>query len=160
MSVVVFRLGQAEFGISLDQVRRIEAMIPITRIPQSPPYLHGLASVKGEIVPIVNLKRLFGLGDGVYGEGARMLIVAAGTETVGIPADAVTGIERLPADAIEPPPALAPDISGVYLTGVVRRVAEGSEQPHLLLLLDLRSVLAVPETPLPAQAKGEVTGGR
>ncbi len=145
IQIVVFRLNQTDFGVPIDRVRRIEQMIPITRVPKAPPFLEGVANIKGEIVPVVDLKRRFELPAEERGERARILIVTLGDETVGMLVDAVTGIERLPVDSIEPPPPMTAHINGVYLTGMVRRPAGSDQDARLLILLDLAEILTLPE---------------
>ncbi len=136
---VVFRLGQTEFAVPIHQVWRIVPLVESTRVPHTPPFIEGVINLHGNIVPVIDLKKRLGLPVGEYNEEARIVVVDVQGHQVGMIVDAVTEILWLPVDAIEPPPAMIAEISGVYLTGVA------VHNERLFIILDLTRVLSTEE---------------
>ena len=138
---LICRLGEILFAVPLLQMRRIEPLRPITRVPRAPQFLRGVIDLHGEIIPVVDLKLRLGLSaeEPYYDEQARLLIVEVEGQPVGMLTDAVVSIRRLDVTAIEPPPPMVADINGVYLTGVIRW------EEQLLIILDLSRVLTLEE---------------
>jgi len=137
--VIVFKLGNTEFAVPITQAVRIVRLSPITRVPRAPGFLEGVINVKGDIIPVVDLKKRLALSQTPYGSKARVIIVETDEQRVGMLVDLVHEILPLPADAVEPPPAMVADINGVYLTGVVQLA------DRLLVILDLTNVLTMEE---------------
>ncbi len=158
---VIFRLGETQFGVGINQVLRIVRLMPITRVPRAPHFLEGVINYHGQVVPVVDLRKRLALSDGEeYGDAARILIVeleasAEGprlssvealsrvAQPIGMLVDVVVGISRLPDESIEPPPEMIAQVNGVYLTGVAHH--EYKNEKRLIVLLDLSRVLTVEE---------------
>ena len=149
---VVFRLGETQFGVEINQVLRIVRLTPITRVPRAPHFLEGLINYHGQVVPVVDLKQRLALDSGEqYGDAARFLIVeleasvelGRAEQSIGMLVDAVVRILRLPDESIEPPPEMVAQVNGVYLTGVAHY--EYENEKRLVVLLDLSRVLTVEE---------------
>ena len=141
---VIFCLDGAEFGVPIGQVVRIVRLVEITRVPRAPNFLEGVINLRGEIVPVIDLKKRFGLENGTeYGDKARILIVEVpddeGRQLVGMLVDAVTEIRWLPASAVGAPPPMVAGISPAYLAGV------GQVDDRLVVILDLDRVLCTEE---------------
>ena len=137
--LVIFKLGESEFGVEIGQVLRIARLMEITRVPRAPRFLEGVINVHGEIIPVLDLKKRLGLPEGEYGDQARILIVEVGDQKVGMMVDSVTEITWVPTSAIEPPPEMVAEVSGVYLTGL------GRLDDRLIIILDLSRVLSTEE---------------
>lgn len=131
---VVFRLGQEEFGLPIDAVAEV-ARVPaqVTRVPRMPRFLEGLANLRGEVLPVVDLRRRFGMPAG-GGAGQRMLVVRAGDHRAGLIVDAVHEVLRTSLAAIQAPPELAGAV-GRLVNGVV------SADGPMVLLLDPTELL-------------------
>lgn len=136
---VIFRLGDSEFGVQIAQVQRITRLMEVTRVPRAPSFLEGVVNVHGEMAPVVDLKKRFELPWQEYGDEARILIVEVEGQTVGMIVDSVTEIAWIPTSAIEPPPEMVAEISGVYLTGL------GRLDDRLIIFLNLSRVLTTEE---------------
>ena len=137
---VVFRLGETQFGVAIGQVLRIVRLTPITRVPRAPHFLEGVINYRGQVVPVVDLRKRLALpGEEEYGDAARILIVELEDQPIGMLVDAVVRILRLPDDSITPPPEMVAQVNGVYLTGVAYH------DERLVVLLDLSRVLTVEE---------------
>lgn len=136
---VTFCLDDTEFAVPIEQVMRIVPLVKSTRVPRAPAYLEGVINLHGDVVPIVDLKKRFQLAGTPYDDEARIIVVQVDGQQVGLIVNAVTEILWLPTSAIEPPPAMVSDISGVYLTGVA------TQEDRLFIVLDLSRVLTTEE---------------
>jgi purine-binding chemotaxis protein CheW len=133
------KLGTEDYGIDTTQVREIIRMREITPIPRQPPYVEGVMNVRGAIVPVVNLKKRFGLQEN-GSKHPHIVIVESTKGLVGMLVDSVTEVIRVPAELIHPPPQVTRGIDGEYLRGICRLGEK------LMIYLDLEKLLeqAVP----------------
>jgi purine-binding chemotaxis protein CheW len=133
------KLGTEDYGIDTSQVREIIRMREITPIPRQPPYVEGVMNVRGVIIPVVNLKKRFGLQqDG--SKHPHIVIVESAKGLVGMLVDSVSEVIRVPAQQVHPPPQVTKGIDGEYLRGICRL------GDKLMIYLDLEKLLeqAVP----------------
>ena len=133
------KLGTEDYGIDTTQVREIIRMREITPIPRQPPYVEGVMNVRGVIIPVVNLKKRFGLQqDG--SKHPHIVIVESAKGLVGMLVDSVSEVIRVPAQQVHPPPQVTKGIDGEYLRGICRL------DDKLMMYLDLEKLLeqAVP----------------
>ncbi|MGB9715089.1 MAG: protein phosphatase CheZ [Thermodesulfovibrionales bacterium] len=100
MQYVGFNLGSNECSIPLLKVREIINIPPITRMPQSPPYIEGLTNLRGNIIPIVNLKKLINLNGNNNPD--KVIVLSDGKINFGILVDGITGVINIEESAIEP----------------------------------------------------------
>lgn len=142
VQVIVFTLNQLRFAVPIEQVWRVEPLADqtLTRVPRAPTFLEGVVNVRGQVVPILELKRRFALDVGERPPKARLLIVEMEGQRVGLIVDTVSDILWLPTDKIVSPPAMVAQISGVFIQGVAKLTEE-----DLLIILDLREVLSPAE---------------
>jgi len=136
--IVVFRLGGEDYGIEINQVREIIRKREITPVPRQPPYVEGVINVRGTIIPVINLKKRFGLlGD--PSTQPHTIIVESGEGLVGILVDSVSEVIRVPKDRIHHPPSVSMSVDSQYLRGICR-VGD-----RLLIYLDVKKVVrAIP----------------
>ncbi|MCF6097054.1 chemotaxis protein CheW [Thermovorax subterraneus] len=132
---VVFKLGQEEYGVDIMQVNTIERMMPITRVPKAPDFVEGVINLRGEIIPVIDLKKRFGLASGEITPDTRIIIVMLDDLTVGMIVDSATEVVQLTQDSIEPPPSVAGNISSDFLEGI------GKIGDRLLIILNLEKIL-------------------
>ena len=133
------KLGTEDYGIDTAQVREIIRMKEITPVPRQPAYVEGVMNVRGAIIPVVNLKKRFGLQqDG--SKHPHIVIVESGKGLVGMLVDSVSEVIRVPAEQVHPPPQVTKGIDGEYLRGIIRLGEK------LMIYLDLEKLLeqAVP----------------
>ncbi|MBM7866117.1 chemotaxis protein CheW [Heliobacterium gestii] len=135
IQLVVFRLGTEEYGVPITQVQEINRLLTPTKIPQAPSFVEGIINLRGKIIPIIDLKKRFGLVQEEHTANTRIIVVNVEQHTVGIIVDAVTEVLRMAQSAIEPPPPMISTISADYLKGV------GKVDERLLILLDLDKIL-------------------
>ena len=135
MQLVSFRLGDETFGVEITKVREIILMCEITQVPQSPPYVKGLINLRSTVIPVVDLRSLFGLSETKLDSESRIMVMQVGVRTIGIIVDAVDEVLRISRKDIAPPPPTVAGLGQDYLTGLVRLESE------LLILLDIERVL-------------------
>ncbi|NPV30353.1 MAG: purine-binding chemotaxis protein CheW [Firmicutes bacterium] len=139
IQLVVFRLGAEEYGVPITQVQEINRLTTPTRIPKAPAFVEGVINLRGKVLPVIDLKKRFGLEGAAYTDEARIVVVEIAGHTVGVIVDVVSEVLRLPVTSIEPPPAVIAGITADYLRGV------GKLDDRLLILLDLNKILTETE---------------
>lgn len=132
---VEFKIGEEIYGVDILKVKTIERMMPITRVPKAPSFVEGVINLRGEIVPVIDLKKRFDLPPGKTTENTRIIIVNVNDITVGMIVDSATEVIQLSQDAIEPAPTITTGIDSDYIEGV------GKMGDKLLILLNLAKVL-------------------
>jgi purine-binding chemotaxis protein CheW len=137
--LVVFRLGTEEFGVEILEVQEIILLSPITRVPKAPEFVEGVINLRGEIIPVVDLRKRFGLSTGELGSDARVVVVDVNDNLVGMIVDEVTQPLSLPTGQIQPPPPLAGGVDATYLRGV------GKLEDRLIVILNLERALSTQE---------------
>jgi purine-binding chemotaxis protein CheW len=139
--LVNFRLGDEEFGVEIGSVREITKVTEITRIPEAPLFIQGITNLRGEIIPVIDLARHFGLpAREKIPENARIVVTEIMNKTVGILVDEVPQVLKIPEENIEPTPELIEsEIRKDYIKGV------GKSENKLILRLDLERVLTPQE---------------
>ena len=138
--LVIFKLADEEFGVDILKVNEIEKLDQgITRVPKAPAFVEGVINLRGEVIPIVDLRRRFGLAMREIGYDSRVIIVEAGGNKVGMTVDAVVEVARINESAIEPAPSIIKGVNSYYLSGVAK-LGE-----RLIVLLDLEKALTAEE---------------
>lgn len=137
--LVVFRLHNEEFGVEITDVREIVKPRHITRLPHVADYIEGVTNLRGEVIPVISLRKRFGLEHQEETQDTRIIMLEVNNSMVGFIVDAVTETLRLPEDAIEPPPSSIAGLRADYLAGV------GKIDDRLLILLDVDKILTTDE---------------
>jgi purine-binding chemotaxis protein CheW len=131
IQLVGFRLDNEDYAIAITKIQEIILMKPITRIPQVPDFIEGLINLRGSVIPIVNLRKRFGLLPREVDDETRTIVVNIHDKTVGCVVDAVTEVRRINRDQIQPPPLSVLAISHQYISGLARL------DDRLLIILDI-----------------------
>lgn len=138
LQLVIFRLGKEEYGLPITKVQEINRLVPITKLPQTPSFMEGVINLRGRIIPVIDLRKRFGLQVTEHGEDTRIIIVEVNGQTVGIIVDAVNEVVRMPGSSVEPPPPVF-ILDAKYIYGV------GKLEDRLLILLDIDNILTSQE---------------
>jgi len=133
--LIVAKLAQEEFGISIAHVQEIINVPEITRIPNLPDFVEGIINLRGRIIPIVDLRKRFGFSVTQNNEDARIIVTNLDKQYLGLVADSVSEVIRLSSESIEPVPSIISRISSEYLCGV------GKLDKRMIILLDLGKLL-------------------
>lgn len=139
LQLVTFRLGNEEFGVNIHDLQEIIRMMPITRVPNAPPFVEGVVNLRGQVIPIIELRRRIGMEASPHDKSTRIIVVQLGKKTVGFIVDAVGEVKRIPGRVVEPPPPIVAGIESEYISGV------GKLEEQLLILLDLNRLLSEEE---------------
>lgn len=114
-------------------------MQPITRVPNVPAFIEGVTNLRGRVIPVLDLRRRFGLAATPPTRQSRIVVAELGSHAVGLIVDGVSEVLRVPANAVEPPSALVTTAESTYLRGVAKL------EDRLVLLLDLTRILTSSE---------------
>ena len=137
IQLVSFKLDSEEYGIEVLKVREIIRMIPITHMPNSPSYVEGIINLRGKIIPVVSMRRKFGLMDQENSTQTRIVVMDISGELMGFIVDSVSEVIRISSSEIQPPPNV---VSGGFdqecITGVF------NQADRLLVLLDLEQLFS------------------
>ena len=139
LQLVSFNMGTEEFGVDILKVQEINRMVEITRVPQAPHFVEGVINLRGKVIPIVDLRKRFGLELKEHDKNTRIVVVDIGGNIMGMIVDSVSEVLRLPASTIEPPPEIVTGINSEYIKGVAKL------EDRLLIFLDLSRVIDAEE---------------
>jgi len=136
--LVVFKIGDEEFGVDINEVREINRWEEVTRIPNSAPYVKGVINLRGNIIVVTDLAMKLGMPSKEIDDDTRVLVIELGNnETVGMVVDSATEVMRLSDEQIKDTPSLiTSNIDVNYIEGVGLL-----DNKRLLTLLDLSKVL-------------------
>lgn len=129
LQFVGFRVGEEEFGVDILRVQEIIRAQQLTRVPNSPECMEGVMNLRGKIIPVIALRKRFGLEEVPPDKHTRIVVIEIQETVLGLIVDAVSEVLRLPADTVDPPPRLGL-IDREYVSGV------GKLGDRLLILLD------------------------
>jgi len=135
LQLVTFHVGNEEFGVEILDVREINRLMDITRVPHAPDFVEGVINLRGQVIPVVDLRKRFGLEAGSRDKDARIVVVELTDKVVGFLVDSVSEVLRVAGSTVEPPPAMVAGIESEYIEGVVKL------EDRLLILLDLQKLL-------------------
>ena len=132
---LTFQLAGQTYGVEILRVQEIKGWEKPTRLPHSPEHVQGVINLRGAVVPILDLRRRFGLGETEYGRTTVVIVVkvdtARGELTAGIVVDAVCEVCNIGADNLRPPPEVGSAIDSDFVRGLAM-VGDG-----MLVLLDV-----------------------
>jgi purine-binding chemotaxis protein CheW len=131
---LIFKVGQEEYGIHINQVVSIERMQKITSYPNRPPYVLGVTTVREEVIPIVDLRAALTGQSYDQGDTSRIVIVQVHNHAIGLLVDAATDVLDIPADKIQQPHLLETK-NATFLLGIAKL------EERLLILLDIEQLL-------------------
>ena len=138
--LVVFTVGDEEFGVNISQVREIVRLVQSTYLPKAPAFIEGVVNLRGQVVAIIDLAKRLGISAKPRGALTRIIIIEIGETTVGMVVDSVSEVLRLSPEDIEQVPSLIEtEVPEHYVHGV------GKLKDRLLVLLDLDKVLTLEE---------------
>lgn len=132
---IIFELKGVEYGAKVQQVLSIERIQEITRVPGTPEFIKGVINLRGEIIPIIDLKERLHIPKTDYTEHTRVLIVVVNDIQVGLIVDAATDVIDIKNSEIESVSESLGDIDEKCLVGVTK------QEERLLILLSLEHVL-------------------
>lgn len=131
LQLVTFGLADEEFAVDILAVQEINRMMALTRVPQSPPEVEGVINLRGKIIPVIDLRKRFGLERVQQSEQSRIVVVEVHGRVLGFIVDRVSEVLRISSKIVEPAPQMVCSVDSDFIAGV------GKLQDRLLILLDL-----------------------
>jgi purine-binding chemotaxis protein CheW len=139
LKVIVFQLNDKEYAVPVEQVKSIEKIMHITRVPHTYSFVKGVMNLRGVVTPLIDLRVRFGLEEQAYSESTRVIIVSVEDKEVGLIVDGANDVIDIPSSMIEPPPVIV----GITAEGFINGVANLDKR--LLILIDLVNILETDE---------------
>ena len=134
-SYILFTVAATTYALPSGEVRHMEMIEDITRVPNAPAFIDGVVFSRGQVVPVVNLRARFGFERMPFDLRTRLIVVQAGARMIGLVADAAREFVSIPPDAIQPPNEALTGMSGRYVDGIA------SVRDRLILVLNLDRIL-------------------
>ena len=116
--LISFVVGGEEFGLEILKVKEVIRTREITWIPKAPTFIKGVINLRGDVIPIFDLRDRFGLDYTAYTLMTRVIVAEIDGKLVGMVVDAVSQVIRIPAAQIEAPPNVIGCLSKEYIAGV------------------------------------------
>ena len=134
-SYILFTVAATTYALPSAEVRHMEMLEEITRVPNAPSFVDGVVFSRGQVVPVVNLRARFGFERVPFDLKTRLVVVQAGTRLIGLVADSAREFVSIPPEAIQPPNDALAGMSGRYVDGIA------TVRDRLILVLNLDRIL-------------------
>jgi len=132
---LTFTLGDENYGLEIMKVKEIRGYEPVTKIANAPDYVKGVLNLRGDIVPIIDLRLKFNVGEATYNEFTIVIMLNVAERIVGIVVDAVSDVVQLQPDDVRPPPEFGVAFDSAYLYGLAQ-VGD-----HMVILLNIEALI-------------------
>ncbi len=138
LQLVTFTVGAEEYGLDISSITEVIRPLPVTALPHMPRFVEGVINLRGNLIPIVDLRKRFGLPDRASAlRTLRMLIIrGAAKGPIGLVVDGVREVLLVPASAVSPAPEAAMSGGADFIAGVARIT------DRLVVLLDVGKILS------------------
>ncbi len=148
---LTFKLGGQEYGIDILKVQEIRGYDAVTRIANAPAFIKGVVNLRGVIVPIVDLRVKFAVGEARYDAFTVVVILNVAGRVVGAVVDSVSDVLELDEKQIKPAPEFNSLLDTGYITGL--GTVESAEGERLLILVDIERLMSSPDMALLERAR-------
>lgn len=135
LQLVSFKLDEIEYGVDILSVHEILRIPEITRLPNTPEYIKGVINLRGNVIPVVDIRLRFGMQPVAFTELSRIIVVEIGEKLVGLLVDNVYQVIRLSRSRIDEPHDLVEGISTEFINGI------GRLKDRLIVILRLDNIL-------------------
>ncbi len=139
LQVARFFVGDEEYALDIMRIKEIINPVPITRVPRAPAFVEGIIELRGAFLPVVDLRKRFGLPARPPERETKYVIVSLEGRVVGLVVDRVTEVSRVDAEQIGEPPSMAVDRQARLFAGAIKSGG------RIVMLLDLDAVLSASE---------------
>lgn len=141
---LTFRLGAEEYGIDILKVQEIRGYEQPTRIANAPSFIKGVVNLRGVIVPIVDMRMKFDLGEPTYDSMTVVIILNVAKRVVGVVVDSVSDVLELKSEQIRPAPEFNGAVDAAFITGL-GSVTQGEGEAQInrmLILVDIEQLMS------------------
>ncbi|WIF94660.1 chemotaxis protein CheW [Caminicella sporogenes] len=139
LEYVLFKLDNEYYGIDIQNVETIEKIMSITRVPYTQDYIKGVINLRGNVVPVIDLRKRFKLEEKEYNENSRIIIVKIEDITVGMIVDSSSEVIQISNENIDEAPVLKNNSEESF----VKHIAKNDEQ--IIMIIDLCKILGINE---------------
>ncbi|HRH80562.1 MAG TPA: chemotaxis protein CheW [Thiobacillaceae bacterium] len=139
---LTFTLGAEEYGIDILKVQEIRGYDAVTKIANAPAFIKGVINLRGVIVPIVDLRIRFNLGEVTYDQFTVVIILNIGRRVVGVVVDGVSDVIQLGSDSLRPAPEFGSILDTRYILGL------GTVDERMIILVDIEQLMSSDEMAL------------
>ena len=133
--LLTFTLGNEEYGIDILKVQEIRGYDAVTTIANSPEFIKGVINLRGIIVPIIDMRIKFHLGNVTYNQLTVVIILNVANRVVGIVVDGVSDVITLTADQLKPAPEFSASLDTQYITGL------GTVDERMIIVMDIEKLM-------------------
>ena len=133
---LTFTLGAEEYGVNILKVQEIRGYEKPTGIANAPAYIKGVVNLRGTIVPIVDMRIKFNLGEATYDQFTVVIILNVADRVIGMVVDGVSDVISLQAEQLRPPPEFSASFDTRYITGL------GTVEDRMLILVDIDKLMS------------------
>lgn len=140
LQLVTFNLGGEEYAVDILKVQEINRMKEITRVPNAPHYVEGVINLRGKVIPVVCLRRFFGMPAEEDRMKQKIMIMDIQGVTIGLIVDSVSEVLRISSSIVEPPPEMTYSVNTKFISGIAKL------DERLIILLDMDKLIGKDET--------------
>ena len=133
--LLTFTLGNEEYGIDILKVQEIRGYDAVTTIANSPEFIKGVINLRGIIVPIIDMRIKFNLGNVTYNQLTVVIILNVANRVVGIVVDGVSDVITLTAEQLKPAPEFSSSLDTQYITGL------GTVDERMIIVMDIEKLM-------------------
>ena len=133
---VTFHLADEIYGINVMQVQEVLRLTDVAPVPGAPHYVMGIINLRGNVVTVLDTRKLLDVATGDITDSARIMILESGRVTVGLLVDSVAEVVNIASSDIDPPPSVGNDEGASYIQGIY------STEQQILILIDLNKLIA------------------
>jgi purine-binding chemotaxis protein CheW len=132
---LTFTLGQEEYGIDILQVQEIRGYDAVTKIANTPEFIKGVINLRGTIVPIIDMRIKFKLGNVAYDQFTVVIILNIANRVVGMVVDGVSDVIALPSEQIKPAPEFGGTLDTQYILGLA------TVEERMIIVIDIERLM-------------------
>lgn len=137
--LISFTVGAEEYGLELLRVKEVIRMRQVTWLPKAPPSVKGIINLRGDVIPIVDLRERFGLAAREQTAATRVIVVEVEGHMMGMVVDAASQVVRVPNDQFDPPPRAMGAATRDFITSV------GKLDDRLVVMIDVNKIFSTEE---------------
>ncbi len=137
--LVVFDLNEEEFACEIDNVREVVKMLKVTPLPESIDFVEGVINMRGEVIPVIDLRKRFSMDDGERNDKNRIIIAEVEGQMFGLVVDSVSEVAHISSQQIQE----APNHLASGRTGLIKGI--GKIDDRMIIILDIKHILSTDE---------------
>jgi purine-binding chemotaxis protein CheW len=140
LQIVSFLLDEVEYGVDILAVHEILRYPDITRLPNTPEFIKGVINLRGNVIPVVDVRVRFGFPTAEVTDLTRIIVIESEGKEVGLLVDNVYQVVRLPESHVDQPSELIEGVSEEFIKGI------GRLKDRLIVILNLGNMLFIEKT--------------